>query len=67
MSYIEVAVSDGPGTLVEHFAQKVSAKGVIMEIHAVVEARMEKFTAVQTLAEQEYQEFTATHGGTVAV
>jgi hypothetical protein len=59
MTYIEIAVSDGPGTLVQHFVFDIGHAEFIRVPH------FDEFI-IQTLTKAEYTDFIAMHGGTVA-
>ncbi len=63
MTYIEIAVSDGPGTLVKHFATP-TILGAVPDGEFI--GANNKRIIAQTLTESEYQDFIAMHGGTVA-
>lgn len=56
MTYLEIAVSDGPGTLTSH---------VVIELTHPVKITPDM--AVQTMTEEQAQEFHAMHGGWIAV
>jgi hypothetical protein len=69
MIYIEVAVSDGPGTLVKHRVYRepdmFSAANQIETVVQILDPYLDG--AFTTLTQAEYQDFTAMHGGTIAV
>jgi hypothetical protein len=65
MTYIEIAVSDGPGTLLYHTVMNAASYSAFDGIFYGLTKAAKGFIC-QTLTEPEYQDFIAMHGGTVA-
>ena len=59
LNYVEVAISDGPGTLVRHYVLVHADGWALPHLYAP--------SAITTLTEAEYQEFIQIHGSERAV
>jgi hypothetical protein len=66
MIYIEIAVSDGPGTMVDHPVMNAASYSAFDGVFYDLTKAAKSFIC-QTLTQAEYQDFIAMHGATISV